>query len=186
MPTGNGQTDFSAWFYAPELGRWQHIASFQRPQTDTHLTSPHSFLENFLPSTGNIDRMARFSRQWLEDTEGAWHPIRAARFTTDATGNAKARLDFDGGTVGDAFYLRNCGFFTTSESVVGRILERPADDAPPAIDTSTLPRGGRQVLRDDGIIWRHTARPCLRRSQSPRGRGRDADRCRRQRQRDGK
>ncbi|MEX0360173.1 MAG: DUF5077 domain-containing protein, partial [Allomuricauda sp.] len=48
-PAINNSTDYTAYFYAPEIGQWQLIASLRRPQTSTHLERLHSFLENFVP-----------------------------------------------------------------------------------------------------------------------------------------
>ncbi len=65
QPTGNGETDFTAWFFAPEVGEWKLIASFRRPKTDTYLTRFHSFLENFYTETGNVTRKGLYSNQWV-------------------------------------------------------------------------------------------------------------------------
>ena len=67
--TGNGETDFTAWFYDPEVGSWKLIASFRRPKTDGYLTRLHSFLENFYTETGNVTRKGIYSNQWIYNTE---------------------------------------------------------------------------------------------------------------------
>ncbi|MGN6639019.1 MAG: DUF3472 domain-containing protein, partial [Mucilaginibacter sp.] len=44
-PDEKGRTVYTAYFYAPEVGKWQLIASFSRPHTNTYLKHLHSFLE---------------------------------------------------------------------------------------------------------------------------------------------
>src|SRR5574338_19464 len=56
QPVKDDHTIFTAYFFTPESGKWNLIASFSRPATHTYLTHLHSFLENFEPSTGNITR----------------------------------------------------------------------------------------------------------------------------------
>ena len=71
-PTGTGETDFTAWFFAPEVNEWKLIASFRRPKTDTYLTHLYSFLENFHTETGNVTRKGLFSNQWIYATNNEW------------------------------------------------------------------------------------------------------------------
>jgi len=63
QPAGNNSTDYTAYFYAPEIGDWELIASFNRPKTDTYLKRPHSFLENFHTETGNQTRKGLYTNQ---------------------------------------------------------------------------------------------------------------------------
>jgi hypothetical protein len=104
-------TVFTAWFYPPEEGKWRLIASFRRPQTHTWLVGLHSFLENFLPETGDRSRYALYDHQWVRTTEGKWMPLHRAFFTGDNTAMKGYRMDYAGGVKGDAFFLQNCGFF---------------------------------------------------------------------------
>src|SRR5690606_17886609 len=66
-PVHGNYTEFTAWFYAPEEGEWRLIAQFLRPQTSTFLTGFHSFLENFIPSQGNLERQVLFGNQRSEE-----------------------------------------------------------------------------------------------------------------------
>ncbi len=136
-PGHDGTTTYTSWFGEGES--WRLVASFRRPRTDRHLTGFHSFLENFLDTTGNVGRRARYANQWVRDTEGTWHPITTARFTGDATASGGHRLDYAGGTEQDGFFLRNCGFFSPPVKL-GTVFTL---DAPPAgrplIDVDTLP-----------------------------------------------
>ena len=139
VPDGQGNTVYTSWFGDKQADTWRWIASFRRPQTDTHLRRFHSFLENFDPRTGHLGRRGRHENVWVRDTEGNWHPCLEARFSVDATGRGGHRLDFAGGTEGSAFYLRNCGFFDASVAP-GTLFTRasPARDRP-AVDIGQLP-----------------------------------------------
>ncbi|RXQ94536.1 DUF5077 domain-containing protein [Ancylomarina salipaludis] len=130
--------DYTAYFYAPELGDWKLIASFRRPfPTGKHLTHLHSFLENFNTTMGDETRQVDYTNQWVYDTQGSWSEMTKATFTTDATGSNGARLDYDGGSEGDHFYLRNCGFFSDNETP-NTSFSRTANGTAPAIDFSKL------------------------------------------------
>jgi hypothetical protein len=122
-PDGLGQTIYTAWFFAPEVGKWRLIASFRRPQTNKHLTGIHSFLENFADRNGYQGRMAYHGNPWARDTEGNWHELTKARFTGDDIALRSYRLDYAGGVKGGEFFMRNGGFF--AETVKhGSIFER--------------------------------------------------------------
>lgn len=110
-PDGKGNTIYSAYFYAPEKGRWQLIASFRRPKTNTYLVRPHSFLENFSDKNGYLGRKAWYANQWARDTDGNWHELTGARFTGDDIARRSYRLDYAGGASGNRFFLQNGGFF---------------------------------------------------------------------------
>ncbi|MBN2279872.1 MAG: DUF3472 domain-containing protein [Candidatus Marinimicrobia bacterium] len=137
-PSENNATDFTAYFFAPEIGQWELIASFRRPQTSTYLTHHHSFLENFIPNTGNLSRKGYFQNQWICDSRGRWHEMTKARFTADNTARKEARMDFAGGIDGEKFFLKNCGFFGET-TPIGQIFTRVATHQPPKIDFSKLP-----------------------------------------------
>ncbi|HMA63146.1 MAG TPA: DUF3472 domain-containing protein [bacterium] len=137
-PAGNNYTDYTAYFYAPEIGEWQLIASFRRPKTGTYLNRLHSFLENFIPSQGNITRKAYYQNQWVRTVEGKWYELTEARFTADNTARKKNRIDYAGGSEGDKFFMKNCGFF--SENVtIGTHFKRNTTGNAPQIDFDKLP-----------------------------------------------
>jgi len=138
IPSVNKSTDYTAYFYAPEIGKWKLIASFRRPKTSTYLTRPHSFLENFIPSMGNVERKVNFSNQWVCDSKGKWYEMTKARFTADATARKKSRLDYAGGAKGDSFYLKNDGFFS-EYTKIDTFFSRNSDNKPPEINFSALP-----------------------------------------------
>ena len=137
VPEADSTTTYSAWFYAPEEGDWRLIASFKRPKTKTYLKRFHSFLENFIPQTGDISRKVLFNNQWVGDASGNWKELTDARFTIDNTGNVKYRLDYAGGEEKGGFFLMNCGFFdnfTPARST----FSRPAGNKQPNIDFKKL------------------------------------------------
>lgn len=136
-PSINNSTDYTAYFYAPEVGDWQLIASFRRPYTSTYLTRLHSFLENFNTTTGFISRKGEYTNQWAHDTQGQWHELTQARFTADATARSGNRLDYAGGVDGSKFFMKNCGFFSDN-TTIDTDHTRAANGTAPNIDFSQL------------------------------------------------
>ncbi len=138
QPTGNGETDFTSWFFAPEAGSWKLIASWRRPKTETYLTHLYSFLENFKTETGNITRKGNYSNQWIFTTSNQWVELTKIKFTADATARKESRMDYAGGVEEGKFYLRNCGFFSET-TTIDSYFERPATGTPPEIRFEELP-----------------------------------------------
>jgi hypothetical protein len=110
-PANNNSTNYAAWFFAPEEGRWIFIASFARPATQTYLKDLYSFIENFDDTQGYFTRKAWYHNQWVHTTGGNWQVLNKVVFTGDLTAEKKFRMDYSGGTEGNRFYLRNGGFF---------------------------------------------------------------------------
>ncbi|MBK3518289.1 DUF3472 domain-containing protein [Carboxylicivirga marina] len=136
-PSVNNSTDYTAWFFDPEVKDWQLIASFRRPKTSTYIKRPHSFLENFMTQMGNTSRMAYYGNQWVCNTEGKWYKLTKAKFTADATARKDARLDYAGGVHEGKFFMKNCGFF--SERVAfDQYFEREQQGKQPEIDFRNL------------------------------------------------
>ena len=138
IPSNNNSTDYSAYFYAPETGKWKLIASFRRPKTSTYLKRPHSFLENFIPSMGNVEREVNYKNQWVCDLKGKWFELTSAKFTADATARKESRLDYAGGKNKNSFFLKNCGFFSDMTKIDSYFIIEPGDN-PPKIDFINLP-----------------------------------------------
>lgn len=138
VPSADNYTTYTAYFFAPELNKWQLIASFKRPQTQTYVKRPHSFLENFIPEIGDKERMVLFKNQWICDTKGNWIALNSARFTTDNTGNLNYRKDYAGGILDGEFYLRNCGFFSNFTQAKTMFTKKEANQKP-IVDLSKLP-----------------------------------------------
>jgi hypothetical protein len=143
-PDGEGQTEYTSWFGDKAANEWCLIASFRRPKTDTNLTGFHSFLESFSPTYGHIGRRANYGNVWVRDVDQQWHECTRARFSVDATGSGRHRLDFTGGAVGKQFFLRNCGFFQETGEPGKTFTREPSAEGPPTIDFDALPRGAQK------------------------------------------
>ncbi len=138
-PDGNGMTTYTSWFGDKAANEWRLIASFRRPKTDTHLKGFHSFLESFSPTFGYIGRRASYGNVWVGDTNDKWHECIRARFSVDATGGGRQRLDFSGGANGTTFFMRNCGFFSGSAKPGDTFTRQSTKNDQPDIDFDTLP-----------------------------------------------
>lgn len=137
-PDGNGGSDYSAWFFAPETGKWRYIATWKRPAISTYLTGVHSFLENFIDTLGYTERRVQFGNQWARNASGAWSEVTAGRFTGDATASNAQRMDYAGGLESGKFYLHNGGFFADYVKT-NQNFTRPATGQVPAVDVAALP-----------------------------------------------
>jgi len=136
-PNADKSTDYTSYFFDPETSKWHLIASFRRPQTNTYVTRPYSFLENFIPNTGALSRSGGFYNQWMRDSKGNWYEITEAKFSADATARKDARLDYSGGSANHGFYLKNCGF-TDDFTVIGTQLSRTKLNTQPKINFNSL------------------------------------------------
>ncbi len=136
-PSVNNSTDYTAYFRAPEDEEWKLIASFRRPHTTRHLTNIYSFLENFVPDTGFLSRKGLYQNQWVYTNENEWYELTKAKFTADATARKESRMDYSGGTEGNHFFMRNCGFFDNTTEI-GSYFKRKVNETPPLIDFDKL------------------------------------------------
>jgi len=132
-------TTYSAYFKDVSADKWYLIASFKRPQTVTYLTYLYSFLENFIPETGDETRMGLYKNQWIMDGNDEWRELTNAIFTADATAKGGYRKDYAGGADGDYFFLRNDGFFDDFV-VPNQSFTRKASGKAPVIDFAHLPQ----------------------------------------------
>ena len=138
QPQLDNSTIYTAYFFAPEKNKWMLIASFKRPKTNTYLKNLHSFLENFITETGDKTRMAIYGNPWVRDINGVWTAISSAKFTADKTARKQFRLDYAGGVKGNAFFLKNCGFFFPATTIDSQFnFEKPT--IAPVIDFEKLP-----------------------------------------------
>ncbi len=110
-PAENNSTIYTAYFFDNESKQWLLIASFSRPATNTYLKRLHSFLENFSPNTGYINRKVFYHNQWVRTKAGEWKAINKMYLTADATAGKKFRMDYGGGVQNGQFFMENCGFF---------------------------------------------------------------------------
>lgn len=116
-PVENNKTEFTAYFYFPETECWELFCSFLRPDTQTWVQGPHSFLESFIDTNGHNYRRANFSNQWAVTKSGKWVPVTRMRLTGDNTARKAQRQDYGGGVVDNHFYLNNCGFFSENSQL---------------------------------------------------------------------
>ncbi|RYF80439.1 MAG: DUF3472 domain-containing protein, partial [Chitinophagaceae bacterium] len=137
-PGNNGNTIYSSWFFAPEKGDWQLLATWSRPKTTTYLKRFHGFLENFNPELGYTGRQAYWSNQWVHVANGSWQAVTEFKFSVDATGKNKQRLDFAGGVHEGKFFLRNGGFFSGTV-MPGTVFSTGKKTTAPTIDFNKLP-----------------------------------------------
>ena len=138
-PNSDNSTTYTSYFFDPLTDKWLLIASFKRPQTHTWYTDPHSFLENFDPERGAVNRAGFYNNQWALNKKDKWTELTTARFTNDATARKKARMDFWGGVEDNQFVLRNCGFFS-EYTPLNTILTRQPTGRQPVIDFKNLPK----------------------------------------------
>ncbi len=136
-PNGKGATEYTAYFFAPEIGKWRLVAQFLRPKTNTWYKHAHSFLESFNPELGYIGRKGLYGNQWARTVDGRWIELTAARFSADETARKKARLDYKGGVDDGKFFLQNCGFLS-DYTTIGSTFSRPATGVEPVIDWKQL------------------------------------------------
>jgi hypothetical protein len=136
-PSVNNSTDYTAYFFDPIENKWNLVASFRRPYTTRHLTRIYSFLENFIPNTGNIRRKGLYKNQWVYTSDNNWHEITKAKFTADATARKESRMDYAGGVEGNLFFMENCGFFSNT-TPIDSYFTRTANKKAPEIDFSSL------------------------------------------------
>lgn len=138
VPSGAAHTVYTAYFFDNKNKNWKLIASFKRPKKATYLTRLHSFLENFNPLQGDSTRQVYFTNQWVKSNTGAWHELTNARFSADNTARVGYRKDYAGGSNANGFYLKGFGFFKEF-TPIGKLLQRSANNTPPAIDFENLP-----------------------------------------------
>jgi hypothetical protein len=138
-PDGTGNTVYTSWFFAPEVGNWMLIATFTRPKTDKYLTNFHGFLENFIPEQGYQSRKAHWSNQWVRLASGNWSEVTEFKFTVDATARNKQRLDYAGGMEGGKFFLKMDGFFDNNV-LPNTLFTKPATGKQPEVDLTALPQ----------------------------------------------
>jgi uncharacterized protein DUF3472/uncharacterized protein DUF5077 len=135
-PSEDDHTDYTAYFYDPEMNNWNLIAQFRRPKTNAYLKRLYSFLENFIPDQGVFDRKGMYGNQWVYDVAG-WHEMDKIKFTADNTGRKQNRLDYSGGVDANVFYLKHCGF-TDNQTPVDTEFRRNKLGVAPSIDFDSL------------------------------------------------
>lgn len=131
-------TTFTAYFGSTKDSKWILIASFTRPKVATYLKGLHSFLENFIPNSGDSQRMAYYDNQWICTKSNDWIELTEIQLTADETARKNFRRDFAGGVADDKFYLKNCGFFCENTKL-DSTFKRTPKKVKPIIDFGSLP-----------------------------------------------
>ena len=137
-PDGQGNTVYASWFGEADSDAWRLVARFRRPKTNTSLVGFHSFLENFDPTRGHLERLGQHGNIWVRDTEERWHESTIANFSVDPTGKERHRLDYAGGADGGKFFLRNGGFFDESIAPGSAFQRTSTAGQMPIIDFKSL------------------------------------------------
>ncbi|MCL1666728.1 DUF5077 domain-containing protein [Elizabethkingia ursingii] len=136
-PDGNGNTLFTSWFYAPEIGEWKYIATFRRPQITKYVENAGSFLENFSNSNGYLPAKAYYSNMWFKGATGNWIPATGAKLSLDGIAKNGARLDYQAGFDNNGYYMKHNGYFNEYGADTNNFVY-PTTPAP-SIDVATLP-----------------------------------------------
>jgi hypothetical protein len=127
------RTEYSGYFYAPELGEWLHLITFSTiTGGKSDLGGYYSFVEDFKRNRVSLThpRVARFSPVWMLSKDGEWKPAEKARFTAD--GNPA--LNIDAGIIAGRFFLKTGGETKNVGTKLGESmsLPKPKAAAPPA------------------------------------------------------
>lgn len=144
-------TIYTGYIFLPEQQKWKLIASFKAPKDGQPLRGLYSFNENFSGVNGQFLRKAFFGNQWIQKENGQWTELTVSNFSIDATGRAKDRIDFGGGTENDKFYLWNGGF-RKADAVYGQTFSRMASGKKPVIDWTRNADSAIQAQKDLDMI----------------------------------
>lgn len=140
IPDGAGNTLYSSWFYAPEVGSWKFMATWKRKETtaNKYFTGFHSFLENFNNNTGYLGRSVNYDNVWVKGEMGEWKEITTAKLNGDNIASINYRQDFAGGLRNNKFYMQNGGFFSP-QVLLNTVYNKTPLGIAPNVDLTTLP-----------------------------------------------
>ena len=101
------RTEYSGYFYLPDLKRWKHLVTFSTITGGKPMRGYYSFVEDFRRNgvSATQVRKARFGNAWIRDTKGDWNAVSKARFT----GDSNPATNIDAGQHGSDFYLSTGG-----------------------------------------------------------------------------
>jgi hypothetical protein len=137
-PAGD-HTIYTAYYFAPENGKWQLIAQWDKTKTGGKLlTDLYSFVENF-GDNGMDYFSAYYGNQWICTPSGKWLELTTARFTTTANQVKHPRFDYGCGTKGKWFYMFSGGFKKVGNTPYGTMITREPTGQQPVIDFAALP-----------------------------------------------
>jgi len=137
-PAGD-RTIYSCYYFAPENGKWNLMAVWDKTKTGGKLFSGlYSFVENF-GSNGNDFFKAEYGNQWVCTPSGTWIELTKCHLTTTASPQKHQRYDYGAGVENNKFYMFTGGFKKLNNLSPGSVIERKPNGAHPDIDFSTLP-----------------------------------------------
>ena len=137
-PKGD-HTIYSCYYFAPENGKWNLMAIWDKTKTEGKLFSGlYSFVENF-GDNGNDFFKAEYGNQWICTPSGTWIELTKCSLTTTASPTKHQRYDYGAGVENNKFYMFTGGFKEMNNLAPHSMIERKANGVPPNIDFSTLP-----------------------------------------------
>ena len=123
------KTDFAAYFFINETGKWKHLATFRTTTGRSSLSGYYSFIEDFRhdQQSWGQRRSAQFGNGWIKTMDGRWMQLTEATFT----GDDHPVNNIDAGVQGRAFYLVTGGD-TREHTILNVVLKRPpSKESPP-------------------------------------------------------
>jgi len=122
--------------YLPEQTRWQHVATFIRPNVCAHFEAQNSFLEDFCRDGESLNRNRRgsYGNTWLREPHGNWVEISSVTFNrVDDPNEDPNRID--AGTANGSFYLQNGGSTVQTTPARTALNRQPAGRVPTDLPT---------------------------------------------------
>lgn len=137
-PDGD-HTIYSCYYFAPENGKWELMAVWDKTKTGGKLFSGlYSFVENF-GGNGNDFFKAEYGNQWVCTPSGTWIELTKCFLTTTASPQKHQRYDYGAGVENNKFYMFTGGFKEMNNLAPRSVIERKPNGIVPDIDFSALP-----------------------------------------------
>ena len=138
-PKGD-HTIYSCYYFAPENGKWELMAIWDKTKTDGKLFSGlYSFVENF-GDNGNDFFKADYGNQWICTPSGTWIELTKCFLTTTASPQKHQRYDYGAGVENNQFYMFTGGFKEMNNLAPHTMIERKPNGVHPDIDFNNLPQ----------------------------------------------
>lgn len=136
-PAGD-HTIYSCYYFAPENGKWELMAVWDKTKTGGKLFSGlYSFVENF-GGNGNDFFKAEYGNQWICTPSGTWIELTKCSLTTTASPFKHQRYDYGAGVENNKFYMFTGGFREMNNLAPHSMIERKPNGVHPNIDFDTL------------------------------------------------
>ena len=138
-PQGD-HTIYSCYYFAPEIGKWNLMAIWDKTKTDgKYFSGLYSFVENFGPN-GNDFFKAEYGNQWVCTPSGTWIELTKCSLTTTASPTKHQRYDYGAGVEDNKFYMFSGGFKEMNNLTPGSVIERKPNGIHPDINFDNLPK----------------------------------------------